>query len=166
MKNTATSAKMVPATTPFPYNTSILYGKPDASRGRFQGYVRAQIASLSPQLHLTIHHPEIPKVSPVSADDENTEDEQKRIQRVVLRRLGPQEPGGTQKPPVGLPGSLLKTRRVRTGCATSDEADLWAGRVFATSVPDGRNTHSVFYPVPSCILASDARYTPPIFRQQ
>jgi len=54
----------------------------------------------------------------------------------------------------------------RKGCAMGGDADLFAGRVSAMSVLGGQNMHSGLYPAPSCILLEDARYTPPISRQQ
>lgn len=45
------------------------------------------------------------------------------------------------------------------------DADF-AGRVSVMSVLDEQNMHSGLYPAPSCILVADARYTPPISRQQ
>ena len=84
---------------------------------------------------------------------------------MVPRCPPPQEPGVTRKPLAGPLVLWLEIRLMRKGCATRDGADLFAGRVFETSVLDGRNTHNVLYLVPSCILPSGARYTPPIFRQ-
>lgn len=143
----------------------LLYNKPDASRVRSRGNVRAWITFLSPRPRPTIHHPKIPKVSPGYAGDENMEDTRRKTQCIAPRRPGPEESGGPQKPPAG-PLAYWPKIRATGKSPTTGEFGLSPGRVFVTSVLCGQNTRSALCPTLSRILASGARYIPPGFHQQ